>query len=502
MPHLRDVLRPAAVSIAGLCLLACSSGPTTSADPVTDLRNPSLTTNTRTKAVAQAVAAADAGTEDPKVVREALKDLAWSPATPNDLRVAALDAVLRDPDHEDDSQEMVRLMLPREPKEDAAELMSEVAAERGWTDATPALVRSLSRHNIKTADQKRPEWIALEKLHPGRPMPEIAYSVFLDPQTEPGPRAIRYDERTRADAWDLLARLDPTGETRASLILGTNLAGAPESAHEVVGALRSALEQLHCVPITGDELRWLLAIRQSTDARAQAWWSESASAISRLPSDAGRIELRHIEPIRWAAANRPEWLGESRESLLSQAQQVIESRELHERSRRMMVSGLPAGETLRDWNDFLRWGDAISLLVINDAVSTPSVNTEIARQAALDRADKTTEYGGIVEWRDGGWVALLYPPRPNQRVNDHTFIASDDMINASNLALIHYHLHVQDERNTSYAGPSEADLTYAARSGRTCAVFTSVGPGRADVDVYMPNGGVIDLGEIAFSPEG
>jgi hypothetical protein len=46
------------------------------------------------------------------------------------------------------------------------------------------------------------------------------------------------------------------------------------------------------------------------------------------------------------------------------------------------------------------------------------------------------------------------------------------------------------------AGPSDGDILYAADSGRTCLVFTSVASDTLNVDLYTPNGAVIDLGMI------
>jgi hypothetical protein len=75
------------------------------------------------------------------------------------------------------------------------------------------------------------------------------------------------------------------------------------------------------------------------------------------------------------------------------------------------------------------------------------------------------------------------------------------MVNASDLALIHYHLHAQKDRNDEFAGPSPGDLLYSSRSGRTCVVFTTIGKGgRMNADCYQPDGAVIDLGELAPPP--
>lgn len=77
------------------------------------------------------------------------------------------------------------------------------------------------------------------------------------------------------------------------------------------------------------------------------------------------------------------------------------------------------------------------------------------------------------------------------------FIASEDLIASSDLALSHYHFHVQKVQNREYAGPSEGDLDYAARLGRVCVVLTSLSEGVLNADAYFPGGYVIDLGEIA-----
>ncbi len=62
-------------------------------------------------------------------------------------------------------------------------------------------------------------------------------------------------------------------------------------------------------------------------------------------------------------------------------------------------------------------------------------------QATLDQSDETTEYGGIIAFSDqlktrkgdanGGPVAVLFPPRPRERQGDIKFVASADMIAAS-----------------------------------------------------------------------
>jgi hypothetical protein len=71
------------------------------------------------------------------------------------------------------------------------------------------------------------------------------------------------------------------------------------------------------------------------------------------------------------------------------------------------------------------------------------------------------------------------------------------MIEQGDRSLAHYHFHAQQPRNAKFAGPSPGDLAYASRYGRTCLVFTSIREDRLGVDLYQPDGTIIDLGEIA-----
>ena len=116
----------------------------------------------------------------------------------------------------------------------------------------------------------------------------------------------------------------------------------------------------------------------------------------------------------------------------------------------------------------------VSLLVIDHALHDPTVLEMLFAQADMDHNDKSTEYGGTLESEADGFVVTLFPPRPNSRLGDFQFIASQDMIDQSTFALAHYHFHVQKWRNVRYAGPSQGDRVYATQHGRTCMVLTGV----------------------------
>jgi len=81
-------------------------------------------------------------------------------------------------------------------------------------------------------------------------------------------------------------------------------------------------------------------------------------------------------------------------------------------------------------------------------------------------------------------------------MNDQRFVASDDMFRYSDRSLVHYHMHANKRDNGKYAGPSATDLVNVMMSGRTNLVFTSLGKRELNIDLYLPSGAVIDLGQI------
>jgi len=163
----------------------------------------------------------------------------------------------------------------------------------------------------------------------------------------------------------------------------------------------------------------------------------------------------------------------------------------------------------------------LSILVIDEALHQPQVVSAVFAQAQADREDATTEYGGLLAWKKVGIgaggagearkpdaatgaasehsVVMLYMPRSAQRISDTQFTASDDMVGSGDLALAHYHFHVQKEKNAQFAGPSRADLEYADRFGRSCIVLTAVKDGVMAVDYYQRGGVVVDMGGLVVN---
>lgn len=209
-------------------------------------------------------------------------------------------------------------------------------------------------------------------------------------------------------------------------------------------------------------------------------------------STQGATEPRHGPVLGWVRSRYDATLTQEtpRAELVRLIEQRLTGRRFHERREGNVRVRYSESFTLA--KDRLPNLDLLTLIVLDRVAREPEVVKELLRQAALDRKDPTTEYGGVLSERG----ATLFPPHAGERPGDHAFVASSTMMAASEDALAHYHFHAQAEENAEYAGPSAGDLDYARRMQRHCIVFTSVGRGRLDMDVYFPSGVVVGLGEV------
>ncbi len=453
-------------------------------DPQGALRNPALASTTRVRAVNELASLRSAGEIDQTAYRETLKRTLWARSETENVRLAAAEALLED--DAADTEKAFGLLLPTETNWAMIGFACDTSVERGWVGMTPALVRSWSRPTLEPPEDKRPERRAVTALHPGRPVEDVVFEVFALPSADRF-----FGEKTRREAWALLTRLDPDGSHITLLVAGA----ADAMGDPLMADIQASARDLRAVPLTAEQLEWIEDLRKPENA---AFWGECARVIASLDkARTGALELRHAAILRWVASNRPDWLAQSREEQLSECRVALDGRKAHRRTADLPAGSGAAKESLDDWADRLSWADLltvrVALAVVNDEPMAPG----LFQQAADDLRDRSTEHGGVIDFRDGAFVALSYPPRPAQRSGDLRFVASPELLDAGATALFHYHLHVQRHDNGEYAGPGTGDLEYAARFGSACLVFTHLDRNSLGADYYQPNGARLDLGAIA-----
>jgi hypothetical protein len=473
-----------------LILSGCSGDP--ARPPVAVFADASSTSRERRDAMDSMLALPPASLRDAEIAL--LRQLLVDERADSDRRRKAFVALVNHPNPEiaDAARESARRLLPQESSRAMVAQIAQTAAERSWTDFVPALVRSYRRPVAGVSDAERGERAAIAALSPGG-VEQGVMSVFLDAPDEPATHGLDWTKRTREDAWELLSRLDTSGESRRRLLASADASGDP-----LLAALVRAQRELRVLPATAMELAWVSTLAGDASAARSAWWTDAASAIRSLGE--GSVRLRHAEAVRLAGARNSARLARSREELQDELAQRLAPRTLHTRT---WANGTPRyHETLARQQGRLSRGDLLAILAIDDALRTPGVREALFRFASLDRDDTTTEYGGTVSDSPEGFAATLYPPRPGERRGDQQFVASREMLSSSDTALAHFHFHAQAEGNREYAGPSEGDLEYAAASGRSCLVFTSLSADLLGVDYYHADGDgtadavVLDLGEI------
>lgn len=526
-PLCRSALRSSLYLVAAsLCLASgCSDGgssPTSAADlggsDPAILLNDKDVSGTERAAAARALWA-DAQTGDDATInaaREELKKMVWRGGAPQTAREAALECLFSDtrPEGVADTANMLRLRLPTEPNYGVLKLACQSIADRAsdpaWRKTTMGLVRSWARKLPSPADDQRPERAAIAALFPERSVEETVFAVFVEPESfgakpesqasAAAPDSVR---RLRQNAWDLLGRIDPRGERRAALLNGQINTRDDAGLQTLVAAAR----ELRVVPLTGSELEWIQDLRTSTEPMDNAWWKDVSKLAGALTSEqAAGLQTRHLEPLRWSATNSPQWLSLDRAGLLAALEQRLAGRRTHRVGESNGTDFAINANRLSDWREQLVWGDVLAMLVIDECVRDASVRGELFRQAESDRTDPSTEWGGCLfdrAQRPGGattgasgFTAVTYPARPAQRINDRTFVASDEMFSLGGRSLAHYHFHAQTHTNYAYAGPGAGDRDYADLHNRNCVVFTPVRKGVMNADYYQRGGATIDLGEI------
>ena len=351
----------------------------------------------------------------------------------------------------------------------------DLAILNGWNDFTPALVRNYARPAHGMSDLERPERRVLEQLNPGRTVEDVVFEIFADADDQ---KSIR----EQVAAWGLLARLVET-ETLIDML------GRAPSATPLVIDLKAAAAELHVLPLNREDVLWLQYLRDP--ARADVW-CRAAARVGALTAEQRRgLDLRHL-PILIDLQLAD--LALTRSHLLDGVHAEIRAGD------RYLVGPTYDGlfeewpQRFRAWRDRLEWADLVTIRLLMRAVRDRAVVAAVFEQADRDLEDRSTEYGGVLDRKDGAFTAIGFEPL--YRKHDLKFIPSDRMVKRLYSSFAHYHFHAQRYENKRYGGPGEGDLKLADRLHFNFLVFTFIDRDRLNVDYYQRGRIVIDLGTI------
>lgn len=473
------MVRSAAPLRGPLCALAlavAACGPVRVADPVKTLSNPGALPSQHEAALLQLDQA------PPKDYDKTLRRILFAPGFVQAVREQAFDRLQKRDLAE--LKEALKLSLPKLDALAWREWLCDRIAKEGWTDLTPTLVRawSVPFPGWKDRDEDRPERRALVALHGEGRLTDVVADLLVnaDPIKE---------QNLRLRCWELLQR---HGQRDRLVALLSDTSVKPDDV--LLSSLRRCAKELGTLPTTREEILWLQALLQTSQA---AFWAEACAAVSKLPADTrAGLEIREL-PVAVAAARfRPELLSLDNAELYRR----VEARRSAKGSRIVSASleGYRSGhtETLYAQRDTLRWGDLAAMVLAMDIVDDPAIRAALFDLGDRDLQDLSTEYGGVITVeRDGKPKLTEFKPRVVG--NDLRFEAPQAMFDLGYTGLFHFHMHAQEYENSRYAGPHEGDFGYADSTRANCLVFTFVRKRELNVDYYRHGPVVIDLGGLA-----
>lgn len=459
-----------------MTLAACGSPVT---NPAASLRDPSKSTRVHHTALEMLMAQ---GGSPGKEGLDAVQGLAYRPGYDHDTRLEGL-AWLERIDR-DTLLTTLRRRLPRVSDHDWLRALCGFVAEHNLVELDEALVSSWGRPwSGNLPEPQRPEYLALLALH-GPDAPErIVWETFLG-ATRPSQNGIRFR------CWDLLHRLG--GRDRLIELVSAEPADEGD-AHPLLGPLHAAAVSFGTVPWNREEVLW---IHKLAEPERAAFWADAEAATAALPpTRRAALEIRDISVVAAAAAHRPELLAASPGQLYAQIHRRIAQQRHYREQDPGFLPGKDIDHRLSAHRNVLTWGDLLAINMAIEALEAPQIRGHLFHFADRDRADETTEYGGVIDLDESGRFNVReFPPRT--RVHDLRFEAPQQMFDAGYTGLFHFHNHAQKHRNGTHAGPGGGDMAYADNTRANCLLFTFVDENTLNVDYYRHDEVLVDLGVI------
>ncbi|MEM7228186.1 MAG: hypothetical protein AAF432_05145 [Planctomycetota bacterium] len=468
------ILVGAVAGISVLMLNACSA-PTSVDDPLATLRATDRSPRQHRLAIDQLTMQ-----PAPEGADKVLHAVIWRPGytvevremTPNRLAESDLKELHR----------TIRNNYPRMGMPLWSERLAEIIAERNWTELTPALVSRWGYIPSAHGDELgRAEYKALAAMYGSDEVIDLVFTMFVE-----STRVAQQGLRMRC--WNLLHRLDQ----RDRLIMLVQNA-APTENDLLLQDLQQIAMELGLVPYNSEEILW--GRKLLTPEYAEVW-SQIRTGMTMVPADRrSSMEFRDLPIVAAASIHEPELLAMSFNALYADVEARLKQEEHFARTD--MVDSLVTTRQgqIREVREKITWGDLVAMRMALRAMHVPEIIDHFYDYAERDRADESTEYGGVMRLDAQNRFELIeFVPRI--RDHDAKFVAPQAMFDAAYNALFHFHYHAQRYRNNEYAGPGHGDMNYANNTRANCLVLTFVGRNRLNVDFYRHSNVWVDLGTI------
>jgi len=473
----------------------------------------------------------------------ALEEMVWLPGESEGMRSYALDQI-RAADARRAGR-VLRQNLPRMEDWGVLEHACGMVVELGDKSCVEALVVSLARPAKRFGRRERPEAVAMEKVMGmelevvlGRVMMggdesqisdlkylksqnaesqdfksqisdfKVQNSEFNARSSEFRAQSSEVKVRSSTRSMSVVARvaaMDVLGELRGEgcvkgLLWAARAAGGRD---EFVGLMTWWVGLFGTLPVGMQEVEWVRELRKPGNAELVKLMAAGHERLKgekdyvfapRFVGLLGHHPLRETPSlIGWKAdPTRAELVGEIRGKLAG-LKHV-------KREASYAGAGDDVDESLEGNEGKLSRCDLLAIRELLGALERTEFRREVMRLGLEDRADGTSEHGGLMGWKleDGSWKLELRIYPPGMVGNDVAYMSSDELLRETLLGLAEFHFHFQEARNERNAGPGMGDLKYVREMRCNGVVFTSVkGPNGGDgfdVDYYTPGGSVVDLG--------
>lgn len=457
-------------------VVAGCGGPVRIGDPLTELRT---IPNHPQKHLA-AMEELDLGS-NAEAYTKTLHRMMFVPGYTIDARQAAFDRLLAA--EPDELKRTLKLHFPRMALDvvDWRRRVCDLIVDHQWNDLTPALIDSWSRPIGYIDDLERAEYRALTRMYGEAEVIDVLFTTF-----ESTTRVAQQGMRVRC--WGLLHRLGHRDRLLQLVVDAT-----PESSDLMLLDLQAGMRDLGVTPTNREEILWLRKLRQPEHA---GFWNEMMDAAAALdPARRGRLDLRDAAILVAAHRHDPEAIAMSDAQLYADIDGRVRQARHYSRGSAVYDVSSRTRDRLHEHRDALTWGDLLAMRMALKAFEVPQVRAHLFDYADRDRADETTEYGGVLSLdAQGRFEVLEFPPTIRQ--HDAKFIASQAMFDHAYTSLFHFHYHAQRTNNMSYAGPGEGDAAYADATRANCLVLTFIDIDRLNVDFYRHGLVQVDLGTI------